>query len=71
MEETGSFSDGRAMLSKPLIQFSVHVWSCVPSLLVIRGQGEVPGHSQASLGQSLVGPLLLSPGSIQGFVCTL
>ena len=24
---------------------------------------ETPGHSQASLGQSLVGPLLLSPGS--------
>ena len=33
---------------------------------------ETPGHSQASLGQSLVGSLLLSPGSwcIQGFfVC--
>ena len=25
---------------------------------------ETPGHSQASLGQSLVGTLLLSPGSI-------
>ena len=46
------------MLSKPLIQFSVDEWSCVPSLLVIRGQGEVPGHSQAGLGQSLVGSLL-------------
>ena len=34
---------------------------------------ETPGHSQASLGQSLVGSLLLSPGSwcTQGFVCTL
>ena len=34
---------------------------------------ETPGHSQASLGQSLVGSLLLSPGSwfIQGFVCAL
>ena len=32
---------------------------------------ETPGHSRASLGQSLVGSLLLSPGSwcIQGFVC--
>ena len=34
---------------------------------------EMPGHSQASLGQSLVGSLLLSPGSwfAQGFVCAL
>ena len=34
---------------------------------------ETPGHSQASLGQSLVGSLLLSPGSWcpQGFVRTL
>ena len=34
---------------------------------------ETPGHSQASLGQCLVGSLLLSPGSwrIQGFVCAL
>ena len=32
---------------------------------------ETPGHSQASLDQSLVGSLILSPGSwcIQGFVC--
>ena len=32
---------------------------------------ETPGHSQASLGQSLVGSLLLSPGSwcTQGSVC--
>ena len=32
---------------------------------------ETPGHSQASLAQSLVGSLLLSPGSwcTQGFVC--
>ena len=32
-----------------------------------------PGHSQASLGQSLVGSLLLSPGSwcTQGSVCAL
>ena len=29
---------------------------------------ETPGHSQASLGQSLVGSLLLSPG-VQGSVC--
>ena len=34
---------------------------------------EIPGHSWASLGQSLVGSLLLSPGSwcTQGFVCAL
>ena len=34
---------------------------------------ETPGHSRASLGQSLVGSLLLSPGSwcTQGFVCAL
>ena len=34
---------------------------------------ETPGRSQASLGQSLVGSLLLSPGSwcAQGFVCSL
>ena len=34
---------------------------------------ETPGHSQASLGQSLVGPLLLSPGSwyAQGSICAL
>ena len=34
---------------------------------------ETPGHSWASLGQFLVGPLLLSPGSwcIQGSVCAL
>ena len=34
---------------------------------------ETPGHSRASLGQSLVGSLLLSPGSwcAQGSVCAL
>ena len=34
---------------------------------------ETPGHSRASLAQSLVGSLLLSPGSWckQGFVCAL
>ena len=34
---------------------------------------ETPGHSQASLGESLVDSLLLSPGSwcTQGFVCVL
>ena len=31
--ETGFCSDGRAMLSKSLIQFSVDGWGCVPSLL--------------------------------------
>ena len=34
---------------------------------------ETPGHSGASLGQSLVGSLLLSPGCwcTQGFVCAI
>ena len=34
---------------------------------------ETPGHSRASLGRSLVGSLLLSPGSWcgEGFVCVL
>ena len=34
---------------------------------------KTPGHSRASLGQSLVGSLLLSPGSwfAQSFVCAL
>ena len=34
---------------------------------------ETPGHSQASLSQSPMGSLLLSPGSFcaQGFVCVL
>ena len=34
---------------------------------------ETPVHSQASLGQSLAGSLLLSPGSwcVQAFVCSL
>ena len=34
---------------------------------------ETPGHSWASLGQSVLGSLLLSPGSwcAQGFVCAL
>ena len=34
---------------------------------------ETPGHSQTSVAQSLVGSLLLSPGSwcTQGFVCAL
>ena len=31
--ETESCSDGKAMLSKSLIQFSVDGWGCIPSLL--------------------------------------
>ena len=103
-----------AMLSKSLIQFSVHRQGCVPSLLFdLRpnyGGGdeengnllqkvlcmhchtqsprpcssttgllqptpplETPGHSEASLGQSLVGSLLLSSGSwcAECFACAL
>ena len=42
-----------------------HCWPISPP--------ETPGHSQASLAQSLVGSLLLSPSSwfTQGFVCAL
>ena len=109
--ETESCSDGRAMLSKSLIQFSVDGWGCVPFLLFTWGETvvevmkimatsfktshvctaaltapnpasghhqptpppETPGHSWASLGQSLVGSLLPSPGSwfIQDSVCAL
>ena len=58
--------------------------SCAPTVVfstpdpaVSHGQPmpppETPGHSQASLGQSLVGSLLLFPGSwcAQGFICAL
>ena len=109
--ETGSYSDGLAMLSKSLIQFSVEGWGSVPSLLFdlkpnYGGDNEdnddllqkVPcthcctqcprscsralftyastGESwilTESLGQSLVGSLLLSPGfwCTQDFVCAL
>ena len=43
---------------------------CQPTL---QPQLETPGHPQAILGQSLVGSLLLSPGSwcAQGSVCAL
>ena len=69
---------GRAILSKSLIQFSVDGWGCVPSLLFgLRPNcrpmppPETPGYSQAKLTQSILGTLLLSPGSwcTDGFVC--
>ena len=43
-------------------------WQCWPM-----PSWETPGHSWASLGQSLAGSLLLSPGSwcVQVFVCAL
>ena len=58
------FHAGTATLSVP----DPATGHCQPTPLL-----ETPGHSQASLGQSLVGSLLLSPGSWcpQGFVCTL
>ena len=71
---------GRAMLSKSLLPFSVDGRVCVPSLLFglrpncpPRPPLETPGHLQASLTQSLVETLLLSPDSwcTQGFVCAL
>ena len=78
--ELGLVLMGRTMLSKSLIQFSVDGWSCVPSLLFgLRPNcqpmppPETPRHSQAGLGQSLVGSLLLSPRSwcTKVFVCAL
>ena len=71
---------GRAILSKSLIQFSVDGWGCVHSLLFgLRPNcrpmppPETPGYSQAKLTQSILGTLLLSPGSwcTDGFVCAL
>ena len=71
---------GWVMFSKSLIQFSVDDSSCVPSLLFglrpncqPRPSVKTPGHSQASLTQSLVGTLFLSPGSwcAQSFCCAL
>ena len=71
---------GRAMISKYLIQFSTWCWGCVLSLLLglrpncwPKPPHRTPGHSQASLTQSLVGTLLLSLSSwcAQGFVCAL
>ena len=49
-----------------------YLWPCSRSLPVYTS-AETPGHSQASLGQSLVGSLPLSPGSwrTQDFVCAL
>ena len=52
---------GTATLSAP----NTAAGHCPPMPLL-----ETPGHSQASLGQSLVGSLLLSPGA-QGSVCAL
>ena len=64
-EKLGLVLMGGAMLTKSLIQFSVDRWGCVPSLFDLRPNRplETPGHSQASPTQSLVGTLLLSPGS--------
>ena len=47
-------------------------WSCSRPPLSMPPL-ETPGHSQTSLGQSLIGSLLLSPRSwcTQGFVCAL
>ena len=71
---------GGAMLSKSLVQFSVVEQGCVlsapsPAAGHCRARPllKTPVHSWASLGQSFVGSLLLSPGSwcTQGFVCGL
>ena len=53
-----------ATLSAPNPAAGLHHFTPLP---------ETPGHSWASLGQSLVGSLLLFPGSwcAQGFVCAL
>ena len=66
----GLFLMGRAMLYKSSIQFSIGGLGCVPSLLFglrpncqYMPPPETLGHSQASLSQSIVGKLLLSPGA--------
>ena len=61
-----------ATLSKSLIQFSVDGLGYVPPCCLFPPP-ETPGHSRASLTQSLVGTLLLSPDSwcAQDFVCSL
>ena len=78
MGEPGLVLMGRAMISKALIQLFIDGWGCVPFLLFDLRPNcqsmplpETPGHSQASLAQSLVESLLLSPGSwsTQGSVC--
>ena len=58
------FRDGTATLSPP----DPAAGHCRPTPLP-----ETPGHSRASLGRSLVGSLLLSPGSwcAQDSVCAL
>ena len=55
---------GTAILSAPSLAAG-HCWSTPPL--------DTPGHSWARLGQSLVGSLLLSPGSwcTQGSICAL
>ena len=60
--ETGSCSDGRAMLSKSLIQFSVDGWVCVPSLLFTWGQTmvEVMKTMETSFKRSHTGTETLS-----------
>ena len=69
MGKLGLVLMGRVMLCKSLIQFSVGGLGCVPSLFGLRRNSqsmpppETAGHSQASLAQSIVGKLFLSPGA--------
>ena len=55
---------GKAMLSKPLIQFSVNGWGCVPSLLFTWDQTmvDLPGGSDGKASAYSAG----DPGSIPG-----
>ena len=55
---------GKAMLSKPLIQFSVNGWGCVPSLLFTWGQTmvDLPGGSDGKASAYSAGDLGSIPG---------
>ena len=67
MGESGSWSDGQAMLNKPLIQFSVDGWICVPSLLFTWGQTmvEVMKTMETSFKRSHTGTATLSAPTLQ------
>ena len=66
MGETGSCSDGRAMLSKSLIQFSADGWGCVsfhppyrPRPNYGRGNGSNGGLLQKGLCQHAMAPRIV------------
>ena len=64
MGESGSCSDGRAMFSKSLIQFSVERWGCVPFLFfdLIPNCG---GGNEDSFKRPYAGTVLFSASDLQ------